>query len=253
MTENRFLPLGFPGRAKAVIEPFRDEGFNFPAKFVFAFVGEDTIAAMCQQYSAQQLAVFETVSNTFPIWTLEVAGEKIGLCRAPLGAPAATQLLEFVIAYGAHEIVAVGSCGTLTAREEGALLLVREALRDEGTSYHYLPAAPSIAFEAGFGERVAAQLLALGSPVERVKTWTTDAFFRETPAQIERALELGVTVVEMEAAALAACARYRNVRFAELLFTGDSLADPSHHDARTFGLAAREVATRLALQALAQV
>ena len=37
------------------------------------------------------------------------------LCQAPLGASAATQLLDFLIACGCRKIISAGSCGVLTA------------------------------------------------------------------------------------------------------------------------------------------
>ena len=61
------------------------------------------------------------------------------LCAAPLGAPAAAQLMDFLISCGCKKIISTGSCGVLTDLAENEFLIPVKALRDEGTSYHYLP------------------------------------------------------------------------------------------------------------------
>ena len=66
------------------------------------------------------------------------------LCAAPLGAPAAAQLMDFLISCGCRKIISTGSCGVLTNLAENEFLIPVKALRDEGTSYHYLPASRSI-------------------------------------------------------------------------------------------------------------
>ena len=63
------------------------------------------------------------------------------LCQAPLGAPAAAQFLDSLIACGCQKIVSAGSCGVLADLPENEFLVPVKALRDEGTSYHYLPVA----------------------------------------------------------------------------------------------------------------
>ena len=89
-------------------------------------------------------------------------------------------------------------------------VVIDRALRDEGTSYHYLPPSD---FAAADGALVAAAMGALGEvglPVYQGAAWTTDAPFRETEAAIERARARDILAVEMEAAALYAFARARD-------------------------------------------
>ena len=56
-----------------------------------------------------------------------------------------------------------------------------------------------------------------------MKTWTTDAFFRETRGKVEKRLKQGCSVVEMECAAMATVAAFRNVKFAQFMWAADSL------------------------------
>ncbi|WP_054678054.1 hypothetical protein [Lacticaseibacillus sharpeae] len=98
--------LNYDGNPDAVINPFRDEGFVFPDRMLFAFITEENVARFVAQYPHTVSGTFETVSNVFTVYTLNVEGTDIGICRAPLGAAAAVQLLEFLIAYGAKHIIA---------------------------------------------------------------------------------------------------------------------------------------------------
>lgn len=88
-------------------------------------------------------------------------------------------------------------------------MLIEKALRDEGTSYHYLPPADYARIDARLLSALDGIFAVLTVPVFRGGTWTTDAPFRETPLAIEYAHVEGVLAVEMEAAALYAFAQAR--------------------------------------------
>ena len=61
------------------------------------------------------------------------------------------------------------------------------------------------------------------------------SFFRETREKVDYRKSEGCSVVEMECAALAACAQMRGAVWGELLFTADTLADAEHYDERNWG------------------
>jgi uridine phosphorylase len=88
--------------------------------------------------------------------------------------------------------------------------VIERALRDEGTSYHYLPPADFAEADEGLVAAAMDALRDIGLPVYRGAAWTTDAPFRETAAAIERARARNILAVEMEAAALYAFARARD-------------------------------------------
>lgn len=60
-------------------------------------------------------------------------------------------------------------------------------------------------------------------PYIKAKTWTTDAFYRETPSKIQHRKKEGCVTVEMEASAYMAVAQYNNVTFGQILYAGDNL------------------------------
>jgi len=88
-------------------------------------------------------------------------------------------------------------------------MLIDRALRDEGTSYHYLPPAEFVAAEERLVEAAMKALARSVQPVYRGASWTTDAPFRETAAAIAHCRGRQVLAVEMEAAGLYAFSRAR--------------------------------------------
>lgn len=80
--------------------------------------------------------------------------------------------------------------------------LIERALRDEDTSYHYLPASGYAEADPALVAAVSEALADVGEPVERGATWTTDAPFRETATAIKAARKKGILAIEMETALL---------------------------------------------------
>jgi uridine phosphorylase len=97
----------------------------------------------------------------------------------------------------------------LPVRAPPYFVVIDRALRDEGTSYHYLPPSDYSDADAGLTALARDALAAAGISVQVGATWTTDAPFRETQEAIDAALRAGILAVEMEAAALYAFARAR--------------------------------------------
>jgi uridine phosphorylase len=138
-------------------------------------------------------------------------GMEFGIVGCAVGAPFAVLLAEQMFASGCQFLISVTSAGQIApAGEPPYFVLIDRALRDEGTSYHYLP--PSRFAEAA--PDVLARLMPVldGAPVRvrRGTAWTTDAPYRETEEAIEAHRRDGILAVEMEAAALYAFSRARS-------------------------------------------
>ena len=192
----------------------------------------------------------DMVTSTFPIWNGTYEGVELAITEVPVGAPAAVLVLEQMLLLGVRTIVAVGSCGALVHVDEGEFLLPVRALRDEGTSYHYLPPARWVETDPDVRAACRSALEARGLRGTDCATWTTDGFFRETSGLVAKRRDEGCSVVEMECAALAACAEFRGVRFGQILYSADTLAG-EEHDIRGWGHATRGTALLAALDAAA--
>jgi uridine phosphorylase len=164
-----------------------------------------------------------------PLYVTTWQGEQIAYFYPGLGAPAACIAMEEAIAMGCQDFVAVGGAGALIPELQlGEVLIADQALRDEGTSYHYLPAARFVSADETVNAAIAASLDAADVPYLRGTTWTTDAIFREPSSRVDRRRDEGCATVEMEAAAFFAVAKYRGVRVGQMLYAGDTLAGETY-------------------------
>jgi purine-nucleoside phosphorylase len=144
------------------------------------------------------------------LYEFEHAAERFGIIGCAVGASFAVLLAEQLFASGCRFLVSMTSAGQLIQR--GRLpyfILIDRALRDEGTSYHYLPPSDFVAAEARLVEAAISVFASAAQPLYRGASWTTDAPFRETAKAIERCRALNILAVEMEAAGLYAFARAR--------------------------------------------
>lgn len=233
----------------AVIDPNHEGlGITLPQKAVFAFLSEH-VDAYAKAHGARKVATFQTITKDFPVYVLEHGGEEICLCQAPLGGPAAAQLLDWLIGYGAKRIISGGCCGALVDLPENLFLIPERAMRDEGVSYHYLPPARFVSVNAEARRAVEETLRARGLDCRSVTTWTTDGFFRETKEKVAYRVSEGCSVVDMECASLAAVAEMRGVTWGQLLFTADSLANVDSYDERGWGKDSFAYALELCLDA----
>ena len=144
-----------------------------------------------------------------------------------IGSPVVANLAEEMIAWGATRIVTLSLAGGLQPDlSPGDIVICNRAVRDEGTSYHYLPAEKHVDASSNF-------VSDLSSVFEKNKlsysvgaTWSTDAPYRESHEEALFYQNEGVIAVDMESAGLFAVGHVRNIETAAVLVMGDSLARP---------------------------
>jgi uridine phosphorylase len=141
------------------------------------------------------------------LYTLELAGETAGIIGCAVGAPFAVLVAEQLFASGCRLLISVTSAGQIRpAGSPPYFVIIDRALRDEGTSHHYLPPSE---FSDADSDLIALASQALEGVTKAVvgPSWTTDAPFRETSDPIAAAQSKGALAVEMESAGLYAFAR----------------------------------------------
>ena len=144
------------------------------------------------------------------LYVFELDGLTVGVVGCAVGSSFAVLVAEELFASGCSLLISVTSSGQLAAREAPPyFILIERALRDEGTSYHYVAPAPYSEAPAELIRALEAAFDDLEIPVLRGATWTTDAPFRETREAIDWMCGQGLLAVEMEAAALYAFALAR--------------------------------------------
>jgi uridine phosphorylase len=233
---------------EAVIEPSRILGpIDLPQRCVICFFHE-VFAGLLQAGQLRVLHTLKSEIGAHPVYEWQGAGGRVALFHPGVGAPLAAALLEEVIALGARKFIACGGAGVLESSIAlGHAIIPTAAVRDEGTSYHYLPPGREVEPSPEGVAALRATLEEQGVPYLLGKAWTTDAIYRETPGKVQRRKQEGCLAVEMEAAALFAVARFRGVMLAQVLYGGDDVGgsdwDSRHWDKTT---TVREKLLRLA-------
>jgi len=141
------------------------------------------------------------------LYTFDLAGCRFGIIGCAVGASFAVLVAEELFAAGCELLISITSSGQITPLGEPPyFILIDQALRDEGTSYHYLPPSDFSTIAPALFHLLKQDFQDSALTVTTGATWTTDAPFRETAEAIQHAQTLGILAVEMEAAALYAFA-----------------------------------------------
>lgn len=187
-----------------------------------------------------------------PFYAGTLDGVPMHIQRLPVGAPMAVVALEMLIASGATTFVLAGIAGSLSPDAPiGGIVIPTGAVREEGTSYHYLPPDSDPMPDAPLVAALQRAAVRREIVAHAGRVWTTDAIYREMGWKVRQYAAAGVLAVEMELSALLAVAQVRGVRLAAVLTISDELFRPWnpgwHNDAFDAG---RRAAAALALDAL---
>ncbi len=217
--------LEFDPAELSIIEPRRPARAKpAPEACVICFFG-DVIRGLRRAGRLRPLVVLRSEMGPHPLNEMDVDGQRIAVFHSAVGAPLAAGLLDEIIACGCRRYVACGGAGVLDKQiAVGHVVVPTSAVRDEGTSYHYAPPSREIAASPEAVEAIEATLIRHNIPYVLGKTWTTDAFYRETPAKVAARRAEGCLTVEMEAAAFFAVARFRGAVFGQILYGGDDVS-----------------------------
>jgi uridine phosphorylase len=217
--------LEFDPTRPAVLEPSEIvKPSDVPERCVLCFF-QEVIAKLSREGRARVIARHRSELAVQHLYELDCQGARLALAHPGVGAPLSAAMLEEVIARGCRKFIVCGGAGALEAGHAvGRILVPASAVRDEGTSYHYLPPAREVAAGPRALAAIERVLAANGIEYLVTKAWTTDAPYRETRAKVERRRAEGCLAVEMEAAALFAVAKFRGVELAEILYAGDDLS-----------------------------
>lgn len=226
--------LEFDPAPDAILNPSaRRMDAPVPQKAVLCFFQEQ-LTALAAAGRLKRIGALASEIGPNPLYTLEHAGQTLLVFHPGVGAPLAAGFLEELIALGVNRFVAVGGCGVLDREVAvGHPVVITAAVRDEGTSYHYLPAGREITPSQRVSRALETALQQRNLPYLNGKSWTTDALYRETVARRASRMAEGCLVVEMEASAFFAVAQFRGVEFGQLVYGGD-LVEPEGWDRRAW-------------------
>lgn len=223
---------------------------HFPSICVSTF-SENIIRAFVSLSCTKKIGELYTANGITPVYQLPYEGREIAFYLSRVGAPACVAGFEEIIAMGAKKFVLFGSCGVLDDdKVKDRLIIPTAAVRDEGTSYHYLPPSPEVEADPSSIQVMETVFQSCGCPYVKGKTWTSDAIYRETIPAIRERREEGCVAVEMECASMLAASRFRNIPFCQFLYGADSLSSDTWEirDLKLYGLAREELFMTLAFK-----
>ena len=185
------------------------------------------------------------------IYEVDYRGKRLTLFLISVGAPAAVNDLEDLHAMGCKKFIVFGNCGVLDKSiDDCSIIIPNEAIRDEGTSYHYVKDADTIKVNKKYVDEFKKILDEYGYGSTEGMTWTTDAFYRETRKRVEHMVSMGAKTVEMECSALQAVAEFRKFELFIFFYAGDNLDLPKWDKRSLSGDVKLDEKSRIAILAL---
>lgn len=219
--------------SKAMLEPscIAKPIENFPETVIVTFKSE-IIDELIKNYDVK---IIDKLSGgfTIPIYKINYAGKEIAIYQTLIGGAGTAGLLEEVIVKGGRKILFFGSCGTLDkSLSEGHLIIPTAAYRDEGVSYHYMAEGDYV--DVKTAKKLSRIFEEMQLPYIMAKTWTTDAFYRETEKNMKARKLEGCLTVDMECASIMAVSEFRGIEAYQFLYAEDNL-DASQWESRSMG------------------
>jgi uridine phosphorylase len=180
------------------------------------------------------------------MFSIQLDGVRCGLIPRTIGGPYAVLIAEQLRASGAKVVLGLTSAGRVNPELPiPSLVVAASAVRDEGTSYHYLPAGSTVESNNALAGILASELNRFALPVSQGMVWTTDAPYRETEVQLAAHAAAGVLAVEMQAASLFAFGAARHMPVGVVAHVTNAV----NHDGRPFDKG-RAVSGELLLKAV---
>jgi uridine phosphorylase len=208
---------------------------GMPERCVFCFF-PTAIKKFLKNHPDYEIVSYFVASNGFirvPVYKVKIGNDYICLMQAVIGGPAAVAQIDEMVAHGCTKFLVIGSAGVIDKEHQyGKLMLPVAAIRDEGASYHYVEPSREIEVDKRVVTVIEKYLLENNIPFIKGKTWTTDAFYRETKGKIGLRESEECISAEMECASYLAAAQYNRVKFGQILYAGDCVGGEFWHNKR---------------------
>ena len=186
-----------------------------------------------QKFNCREVGIIKTANLHREVFVLNYKGYEIIFFMAGVSGPWISADMEELHAQGVEKFIIFGNCGVLDSNiEDCSIIIPTKAFRDEGTSYHYVPESDMIDIDLKYENDFIDILKKYDFDYTEGYTWTTDAFFRETPEKIEYFKNNGAVCVEMEGAVIAAVSKRLGVDYFTFYYAGDNL-DSTEWDERS--------------------
>lgn len=194
---------------------------KLPSHLVICFFN-DVITKLIENES---IFLFTTIKGENDLEVYKFLDQDVAIIPGKVGAPLCVGHLEECIALGSKYVMFCGGGGVLRADlTVGKLIVVDSAIRDEGTSFHYIEPSREIEANPQVIKKIVKFLDYHKIDYVVGKAWTTDAFYRETKNKVALRKAEGAIIVEMEQSALIAVSQFRGIEYGAIIYSGDDLS-----------------------------
>ena len=226
----------FDETINSTFDPYEVENVieDFPKIGVTCF-SYKLLLQLAEKFNGKEIALSSNGNGKIPIYKINYEGKEIALFMSRVGAPACVVQYEELFAMGLEKIVVFGTCGVLDKNiDDLAIIIPNSAIRDEGTSYHYMKASKEVVVNPKYQDEFIKLLNDHNYSYIIGKAWTIDAPYRETRKKVADRKKDGCICVDMECSAISALAKFRNKEIFQFFYAADNL-DSAKWDQRSLG------------------
>ena len=144
----------FDENKESTFDPFEIERVvpNFPKIGITCFA-RNIIDNYIERNPHEIIAYLHSANGMIPVYKINYKGVDFALYMSRVGAPACVVEYEEALVMGLEKLIMFGTCGVLDSRiEDLAIIIPTSAMRDEGTSYHYMAASDEISINEKYKE-----------------------------------------------------------------------------------------------------
>ena len=206
-------PLLLPADLICAFTGKKTEELTLPKRAIIT-VNDNDVRVLQKRLSAKLVRAWAPFRRIYRVEEKETI-----LTRSWFGGPNIVSLVEELSAFGVREFCLWGYIGAISLDVSvGDIIVATGALRDEGTSHHYLEDREEIVQSAWAREW---SLLPACKEFRAGAVWSCDAIYRETRAKLEECRRAGLLGVEMEVASFYAACRAKELKGAAFLVVSD--------------------------------
>lgn len=226
----------FDETINSTFDPYEVENViaGFPKVGVTCF-SKKLFDQLVEKFNGVEIALSSNGNGKLPIYKIIYEGHEIALFMSRVGAPACIVQYEELFAMGLEKMVVFGTCGVLDKNiDDLAIIIPNSAIRDEGTSYHYMKSSKEVIVNPKYQNEFIKLLNEHNYSYIVGKAWTIDAPYRETRKKVADRKNQGCVCVDMECSAISALAIFRDKEIFQFFYAADNL-DSAKWDQRSLG------------------
>lgn len=185
---------------------------------------KELVRDVVQKFNCMEVGYIACANFEKNVYILNYKDTLITFFMAGVGGPHISSDIEELSANGVRKFIIFGNCGVLDSSiEDCSIIIPNKAFRDEGVSYHYKEESDAINLNPKYKEEFIKILDEYNFSFYEGATWTTDAFYRETPDKIKYFKENGAITVEMEGSVIGSVCEAKNLDYFTFYYAGDNL------------------------------